>query len=48
MDDLCINCWNDGCKSRSDEFRKDKLPICRDMIEHPGNWNEEKVCEDYE
>ena len=48
MDDLCINCWNDGCKSRSDEFRKDKLPVCRDMIEHPENWNEERVYEDYE
>lgn len=46
LDDICRKCWNDGCKARSEEFRKDKLPVCKDMIEHPENWNEERVYDD--
>lgn len=46
MDDICKNCWNDDCKARSEEFRNEKLPVCRDMVEHPENWNDEKVHDD--
>lgn len=46
MDDICKDCWNDGCKKQSEEFRNNKLPVCRDMIEHPEHWGEENVCED--
>ena len=46
MDDLCVNCWNDGCKSQSNEFRNDKLPVCKDMVGHPENWIKDRIYAD--
>lgn len=45
VEEVCKNCWNDGCKKASEEFRNNKLPVCKDMIEHPENWNEEDIGE---
>ena len=44
MDKICETCWNQDCKNRGEEFMKEKLPVCKDMIEHPEHWE----CEETE
>ena len=43
MNDICKNCWNEGCKNNSEWFRNKKLPICMDMIEHHEHWDKESI-----
>ena len=43
MDELCKRCWNEGCKKETEEFRENKLPVCKDMEEHPDDWDKMEV-----
>ena len=43
MDELCKRCWNEGCKKATEEFRENKLPVCKDMEEHPDEWDKMEV-----
>lgn len=43
MDDFCMNCWNDDCKEQSDEFRNEKLQVCKHQAQFPELWEESLV-----
>lgn len=38
MDEICKNCWNEGCKAK-EELRLSKVDVCKDMHENPENWD---------
>ena len=38
MEEMCVNCWNEGCKC-DEKLRARKVDVCRDMHEHPEDWD---------
>ena len=48
MDKLCEECWNDACKEKTEEFRNNKLPVCRHMEENPEYWEDLEYKGSYE
>lgn len=38
MDEICKNCWNEGCKL-NEKLRQSKVDVCIDMHEHPEHWD---------
>ena len=38
MEEICKNCWNEGCKAK-EELRLSKVDVCKDMHENPEKWD---------
>lgn len=39
MEQCCKDCCNEGCKNNP-ELVSSKVDICKDMHEHPENWDD--------